>query len=63
MDHVLFTFGWFVGLGKRAHTCMSSVKWGLLARNKVGLFHIFEYVKTIKKPLKLPFYKKHHFLR
>ena len=41
----------------------SSVKWGLLTRNEVGLFQIFDHVKTIKKPLKLPFYKKHHFLR
>ena len=36
---------------------------GDLARNKVGLFQIFNHVKTIKKPLKLPFHKKHHFLR
>ena len=26
----------------------SSVKWGLLARNEVGLFQIFNHVKTIK---------------
>ena len=26
----------------------SSVKWGLLARNHVGLFQIFNHVKTIK---------------
>ena len=26
-------------------------------------FQIFNHVKTIKKPLKLPFHKKHHFLR
>ena len=28
---------------------VSSVKWGLLARNEVGLFQIFDHVKTIKK--------------
>ena len=27
---------------------ISSVKWGLLARNEVGLFQIFDHVKTIK---------------
>ena len=27
---------------------VSSVKWGLLARNEVGLFQIFNHVKTIK---------------
>ena len=41
----------------RAKTCSyftdggdeeSSVKWGLLARNEVGSFQIFDYVKTIK---------------
>ena len=26
----------------------SSVKWGLWARNEVGLFQIFNHVKTIK---------------
>ena len=26
----------------------SSVKWGLLVRNEVGLFQIFNFVKTIK---------------
>ena len=25
---------------------------------EVGLFQIFDHVKTIKKPLKLPFHKK-----
>ena len=30
---------------------------GHLARNGVGLFQIFNHVKTIKKPLKLPFHK------
>ena len=39
----------------------SSVKWELLRLNGVGLFQILDHVKTIKKPLKLPFYKKHHF--
>ena len=42
---------------------VSSVKWELLTCNEVGLSQIFNHVKTIKKPLKLPFYKKHHFLR
>ena len=28
---------------------ISSVKWGLLARNEVGLFQIFDHLKTIKK--------------
>ena len=27
---------------------LSSVKWGLLVRNEVGLFQIFNHVKTIK---------------
>ena len=27
---------------------ISSVKWGLLTRNEVGLFQIFNHVKTIK---------------
>ena len=30
---------------------------------EVRLIQIFDHVKTIKKQLKLPFYKKHHFLR
>ena len=30
---------------------------------EVGLFQIFNHVKTIKKPLKLPFYKKTPFLK
>ena len=30
---------------------------------EVGLFQIFNHVKTIKKPLKLLSHKKHHFLR
>ena len=39
----------------------SSVKWELLTLNGVGLFQILDHVKTIKKPLKLRFFKKHHF--
>ena len=33
---------------KLARVYLSSVKWGLLARNGVGLFHIFNHVKPIK---------------